>query len=273
MPLSVLYVLADVIYLFFKYIIPYRRDVVVSNLTNSFPGKSNKEIKVITKSFYRFLADLVVETIWNFSLSEKEARKRLVIENSEILDTYYKAGKDVIIVVGHYNSWEFMLSAFNLTVAHQGAVIYTSLTDQFLDKIFINFREKFGMKLLTKGDVKHAFQNNSDEPIAVLFGSDQAPSSSGRAYWTNFLNQDTAVAIGVEKYAIKYDLPVFFGGLKKVKRGHYSIKLELLTATPLKTEVGEISELHVKALETLIREKPKYWLWSHKRWKRVRGGW
>lgn len=273
LPLPLLYVIADVLYVILAYVIPYRKDVINTNITISFPAKSSKEIKQITKGFYQFLADLVVETIWNFSLSEKEARKRLVVENPEILDKYYQEGKDVIIVVGHYNSWEFMLAAFNLMVSHRGAVIYTSLTDQFLDKVFKDFREKFGMKLLTKGEVKHAFQNGLDKPMAILFGSDQAPSSSKRAYWTNFLNQDTAVAIGVEKYAIKYGLPVFFGGLKKVKRGYYSINLELLTADPLKTKEGEISEMHVNALERIIQENPEYWLWSHKRWKRVRGAW
>jgi Kdo2-lipid IVA lauroyltransferase/acyltransferase len=270
LPLAILYVFADFVYFLLSRIIPYRKEVIINNITKSFPGKSAAEIKQIVKGFYRFLADLMVETIWNFSLSEKEARKRLIVENPEVLNKYYDAGKDVIIVVGHYNSWEFLLVAFNLMVNHRGAVIYTSLTDKFLDKIFIEFREKFGMKLLTKGEVKHAFQDGLDKPMAILFGSDQAPSIVARAHWTTFLHQDTAVAIGVEKYAIKYDLPVFFGGLKKIKRGHYSINLELLTEEPLKTNEGEISDMHVRALERLIQEKPQYWLWSHKRWKKER---
>ena len=272
-PLSILYLMADLMYVVLLYIIPYRKAVIITNITNSFPDKSPKEIKQITRNFYRFFADLAIETVWNFSLTEKEARKRLKVENPEILDKYYNAGKDVIIVVGHYNSWEFLLVAFDLMVNHRGAVIYTKLTDQFLDDVFKKFREKFGMKLLNKVEVKHAFQEGLDKPMAILFGSDQAPASSKRAYWTTFLNQDTAVAIGVEKYAIKYNLPVFFGGLNRVKRGHYSINLELLTEEPLKTTEGEISELHVKALEKLIQDKPQYWLWSHKRWKRVRGEW
>ncbi len=273
LPLGFLYIISNFLYFLLRYIIPYRKEVILTNLKKSFPEKSVEEIEEIRRKFYRFLSDLMVETIWNFSLSEKEARKRMVVENPEVLDKYYDAGKDVIIVVGHYNSWEFLLISFDLMVKHRGAVIYTSLTDQFLDKVFKEFREKFGMKLLTKGEVKHAFQNGLDKPMAILFGSDQAPASAGRSYWTEFLNQDTAVAIGVEKYAIKYDLPVFFGGLNRVKRGHYSINLELLTDTPLETTEGEISELHVKALERLIIETPQYWLWSHKRWKRARGAW
>lgn len=273
LPSGVLYIFSDILFFVFNYIFPYRKQVVVTNLKKSFPEKSQKEIKQITKGFYRYLTDLMVETIWNMSLSEKEARKRLVVENPELLTPYYKQGKDVIIVVGHYNSWEFLLVAFNLMIDHRAAVIYTSLTDKFLDKIFKEFREKFDTKLITKVDVKHVFQNGLGEPMAMIFGADQAPASSSRAYWTTFLNQETAVAIGVEKYAIKYDQPVFFGALNKVKRGYYSIKLEMLIDKPLETKEGEITEAHVKALENLIIEEPTYWLWSHKRWKRVKGTW
>lgn len=273
LPLGVLYIFSDILFFIFNYIVPYRKQVVITNLEKSFPEKSQKEVKQITKGFYRYLTDLMVETVWNMSLSEKEARKRLVVENPELLTPYYKQGKDVIIVVGHYNSWEFLLVAFNLMIDHRSAVIYTSLTDKFLDKIFKEFREKFGTKLVTKVEVKHVFQNGLGEPMAMIFGADQAPASSGRAYWTTFLHQETAVAIGVEKYAIKYDLPVFFGALHKIKRGYYSIKLELLIDKPLESKEGEITEAHVKALENLIKEEPTYWLWSHKRWKRVKGAW
>lgn len=273
LPLGVLYIFSDILFFIFNYIVPYRKQVVITNLEKSFPEKSQKEVKQITKGFYRYLTDLMVETVWNMSLSEKEARKRLLVENPELLTPYYKKGKDVIIVVGHYNSWEFLLVAFNLMIDHRSAVIYTSLTDKFLDKIFKEFREKFGTKLVTKVEVKHVFQNGLGEPMAMIFGADQAPASSGRAYWTTFLHQETAVAIGVEKYAIKYDLPVFFGALHKIKRGYYSIKLELLIDKPLESKEGEITEAHVKALENLIKEEPIYWLWSHKRWKRVKGAW
>lgn len=273
LPIGVLYIFSDILFFILYFVIPYRKEVIVTNLKNSFPEKSSGEIKQITKGFYRYLTDLMVETVWNMSISGKEAQKRLVVENPELLNAYYKKGKDVIIVVGHYNSWEFLLVAFNLMVKHKAAVIYTSLTDKFLDKIFKEFREKFGTRLVTKVDVKHVFQDGLGEPMAMIFGADQAPASSRRAHWTTFLNQDTAVAIGVEKYAIKYDLPVFFGALNKVKRGYYSIKLEMLVENPLETQPGEITEIHVKALEKLIREEPNYWLWSHKRWKRVRGAW
>ena len=58
--------------------------------------------------------------------------------------------------------------------------------------------------------------------------------------------------------------------MKKVKRGYYSVKFELITETPQELEKGEIMNLYGEKLETTIRTKPEYWLWSHRRWKRTK---
>jgi KDO2-lipid IV(A) lauroyltransferase len=53
-----------------------------------------------------------------------------------------------------------------------------------------------------------------------------------------------------------------------VKRGHYEITVEILTDKPKEEPVGNITEMHVRALEKQIMETPEYWLWTHKRWKK-----
>ena len=83
-PLSILYLAADLMYVVLIYIIPYRKAVISTNIANSFPDKSPKEVKQITRRFYRYFADLAIETVWNFSLTEKQVRKRLKVENPEI---------------------------------------------------------------------------------------------------------------------------------------------------------------------------------------------
>ena len=103
---------------------------------------------------------------------------------------------------------------------------------------------------------------------AVLFGADQSPTSVRTAYWTTFLNQETGVMIGSEKYAKQYDYPVVFGKVTKVKRGYYEFEFIPLADNPTTTAFGEITELHTRLLEEIIMENPQYWLWSHKRWKR-----
>jgi KDO2-lipid IV(A) lauroyltransferase len=104
----------------------------------------------------------------------------------------------------------------------------------------------------------------------TIFGADQSPTYSKNVHWTTFLHQDTAIALGTERFAKKYNLPVAYGSINKVKRGHYSLDISILTDTPAETAEGEITELHTKKLEQQILAQPEYWLWTHKRWKRKR---
>lgn len=90
----------------------------------------------------------------------------------------------------------------------------------------------------------------------------------------NFLNQDTGILFGVEKYAKEFNQPVVYGRINKEKRGHYSFEFFDVTDTPRETAYGEITEAITKMLEADIRAIPQYWLWSHRRWKHKRpAGW
>lgn len=108
-----------------------------------------------------------------------------------------------------------------------------------------------------------------NEISATAFIIDQT-SPPESAYWTTFLNQDTAVFRGTEKIAGKLNERVVFVNVKKIRRGYYEMSAEMLCENPSSTSEGEISEMHTKKLEEEIRKRPETWLWSHRRWKHKR---
>ena len=71
------YRVADFIYVLVYYVIGYRKKVVMTNLRNSFPEKSDKELQTIQRKFYRYFCDLVVETLKTLTVSPNALRKRL----------------------------------------------------------------------------------------------------------------------------------------------------------------------------------------------------
>ena len=270
LPLPLLYWLADFAYLIVYKISGYRKDVVNENLANAFPDKSAAQRKEIAAKFYHFITDLMIEILWCFSLSEKRIRRRFKVVNPELLDGLYDSGKSVVLVLGHYSSWEMVLSSLNLFVKHRVATIYIPLTNSALDKAFYKMRTIFNSKMIAKKDFKESFKANDKELKAIIFGADQSPSISKNIYWTQFLNQETAVAYGVEKYAKMYDMPVVYAQLMREKRGYYSLEFKTVSTHPTTEVEGNITEQHVRLLEQQILAKPEFWLWSHKRWKKKR---
>lgn len=268
LPLMVSYFLSDIMYLIVYRIVGYRTAVVRNNLSNAFPQKSANEIKVIERKFYRHLCDVIIESIHLFSISREELSNRFRIKNPELLEQLYKDGKSVILVGAHYNNWEVAGMGFDLDSPHTAIGIYTPLSNKFFDKVFAKSRTKFGVNILPIGMVPRSFIKNRDKLTMTIFGADQSPTFANTVHWMNFLNQETAVHLGTEIFAKKYNYPVLFFHLKQVRRGYYEGHYEVLHNHPAKTENGEITRLHTRHLEKIIEENPQYWLWSHKRWKR-----
>ncbi len=76
LPLSLLYFISDGIYGLVFYILKYRKEVVMKNLSIAFPEKSETERIQIAKKFYHNLIDTFVETIKMISASKSMYNKR-----------------------------------------------------------------------------------------------------------------------------------------------------------------------------------------------------
>lgn len=270
LPFPLLYGLSDSLYVLFYYIFGYRKKIILQNIRNSFPGKSEKEHIEIAKKFYKHFCDLVVESLKTFTISEKEALKRVVCNNPEVINKYYDRQQSVIIAGGHYNNWELFAVAVNTLIKHNAVGIYKPLSNKYFDTKMCTTRSRYGLTLLSTKKVKAFFDNNIQNLTATIFGTDQSPSNPNSAYWMKFLNQDTGVLFGAEKFAKEYNYPVIYARLNKVKRGYYSLDFFDVTDKPQETIYGEITEKVTQLLEKDIQHIPDYWLWTHRRWKHKR---
>jgi len=268
LPLAVLYLFSNFLSFIFIYIFPYRKKVIEQNIRNSFPQYTDNEVNTLIKKFYRHFTDTLVEGIKNLSISEKQLRKRLIVKNPELMEQLYSQKRNVILVSGHYNNWEWLISAQNFLFKHQAFGIGMPLSNKFWNDKVTQRRERFGMKVVSSSNYKVKFQTFKKKPYAVLTLGDQSPAHSTKSYWMNFLNQQTAVLFGTEFMANEFDFAVVFFIVRKIRRGYYKLELKLLTEEPKSLKWGEITEIHTTLLEHEIIQNPAYWLWSHKRWKR-----
>jgi Kdo2-lipid IVA lauroyltransferase/acyltransferase len=268
LPLPLLYLISDLLYLVLYYFPSYRRKVVALNLKNSFPEKTDEERKSIEKKFYRHLSDLIIETFKLTHMSKKEQKKRFTYSNLEIIDRLREEKRDIIAVLGHYNNWEWP-TLLPYYLKYKTVIIFKPLQNKYFNNFINNQRSKFGIKLTPTSQVIREIVNYRKEKINTVsvFISDQIPAKDDIKYWTTFLNQDTAVFTGAGKIAAKYDMAVVFFHIQKTKRGYYNLDIELLHDHTAGLSEIEITETHVRRLEEIIRENPEFWIWSHRRWK------
>lgn len=265
LPFGILYKVSDLLYYLLR-LSGYRKNVVVQNLKKSFPEKSEEEIERLTEQFFRYLCDLTLEVLKTVTMTEKEARERCVFRKAEWLDKMYEQKQSIIIVMGHYGNWEWAGPSFTLHNSYQLVVIYKPLSNPYFEKMMVKARTKFGTKITPMQNTLRDMVSNRSLISATAFIADQAAYRES-AHWMTFLHQDTSVFTGSEKLATKFNYPVVFMNVKRIKRGYYEVIPELLTATPKATQPNEITEIFTKTLEKEIIKDPSIWLWSHKRWK------
>lgn len=269
LPYPVLYLLSDGLYVVIYKLVGYRKKVVLQNIANSFPQKTNEEHLEIVNAFYKHLCDLVVESIKVFTISEKQVQERFKFVNPEYIDRFFDQGQSVILAGGHYNNWELFAVAIHDAIKHKAVALYKPLSNAFFDEKMRSSRGKYGLEMISTKASREEFEKK-DTLRAIILGVDQFPGRSTNCYWTNFLNQDTAMIFGMEKYSKEYEYPVLYGRINKVKRGYYTFEFTDAIENPKATGYGEITKKINGLLEKDIIAKPEYWLWSHKRWKHKR---
>lgn len=248
-------------------VVGYRKKVVSENLANSFPELKKAELNQLIGRSFKNLTDIIIEGIKVFLMTKGQIYKRHKITNPEVLEPFYKKGKSVIIVTGHYGNWEWGSLSSSLFIKHHVIGFYKPLSNPHVDKFMKWNRSRTGSELASIFKTTQTFKENIDKPSAFLMAADQSPSKDRNAHWVDFMGRKTAFLHGPAKHAIQNDLPIVYADIQRVKRGFYKNELILLIEKPKEFTAIEITQMFASKLEEVIRKKPESWLWSHRRWK------
>jgi KDO2-lipid IV(A) lauroyltransferase len=266
-PFGALYGISNTLAWFLEHVLHYRQAVIYGNLVKSFPEKSAAELKKIQRAFYRNFSDTLMETFKSLRISKAEMQKRYRLRNPEVLQQLKEKNKGLILVMGHNTNFEWVAMGLPLVVPQECFAVYHPLKNKLYNQKVVEIREQFGLKLFRMKETYPFMLNNATPAPLYLFMADQSPHKGKIKYRTPFLNQSTAVHLGVENLAKACNLAVVFINIYRVKRGYYEIEPKLLFEDVQETPRYTITKAHVAALEDLIKRDPANWLWSHKRWK------
>jgi KDO2-lipid IV(A) lauroyltransferase len=269
-----MYLLSDILFFIAYHLAGYRRKVVRENLAACFPEKSKQELREIERQYYRHMCDLLIEGAYNLFASPDAIKRRYRLTNRQLVDRYYEQGRTVVLMSAHYGNWEYMVSSLNMQMLHHGIGVGKPLDDKSVAAFITRRRTRYGTQVVDQSDVRQhvAFYDRYHVPCALMMLSDQSPSNPHKSYWTQFLGRDTAFLYGAEYFARKYNYPVLYYSVRKVKRGYYEVTFSPLCEKPEEVPQYSIVENYVRRLEQEIQAAPQYWLWSHRRWKLTREG-
>jgi len=259
---------SDLVYILVYHIAGYRKKVVNENLKLVFPNKSFKELTAIKKKFYKHMCDMFFEMIKSISITKNQLNKRFIIKNPEELKRLEGLNKSIILMYGHYASYEWSYVIEN-HLTYKGYGIYKRIKNRYFDKLAKRIRSKYNTVLIHTKEAIHIITKNEAEGIKSIIGflSDQSPKYEKAYYWSNFMSINVPCFTGAEMLAKKLDLSVAYLKVKKHKRGYYEAEFISLADNSIALKDYEITDKFTQALEAQIHEAPEYYLWTHRRWK------
>jgi len=267
-PLSFLYVIGDLIYFVAFHVMRWRRDRAEHDVLNAFPDKDPIERAAIVRRSYRNLADTLMESFWGFGASAEAIKKRVTIENAELVIDCIVAERSVVLLTAHYGNWEWLSLAAG---AHFGVIIdvvYQPQRVAAFDSFLREARGRFGSRFIPRKDFVFDLMSRADKSRIYALIADQTPKGKDPKQWTRFLNQDTAFFTGAGKIAQFLDATVLYVSMRRVRRGYYSVRLSEIGAPPYGDGTDTlIVERYAQSLEQDIRRSPSDWLWLQKKWK------
>lgn len=269
LPFWLFYRVSDGVYFIVYYLVGYRKKTVTENLSLVFPNKSSEEINRIRKTFYAHMVDMFLEMIKSISISEKELEKRFTFSNLDELRRIEKLDKSIMLMCGHYASYEWLIALQNHNLKHKAFGIYKKIRNRNFDKLVNDIRGRFGTVLIRNAKATRTITRNEQQNLLGIYAmiADQSPKTPSYKNWMNFMGIDVPFFIGTEKMARQFDMAVLYLKVEKVKRGYYEASFINLADHPQQKEPGEITKNYITELETQIKNDPQYYLWTHKRWK------
>lgn len=257
------------LYLILRYLVRYRLKVVRENIARSFPEKSKSECELIVNNFYRHFVRQNIESLRFAFISEKEIKRRLVFDNIELLEDIASKGQNISLVFGHYGTWDWIASIPLWSDKLAFGTLYKQIKNRVLDRLFLRIRSRFGALCIERKQVlrKLIELNKNNKPHLIAYIADQSTTIKNVHYWIDFLNQPTAMQSGWTTLARKFNTAVVYLKITPTKPGYYTARFETITDNPQSMSEQQLLEEYMCRLERDIREKPEYWLWSHKRWK------
>jgi len=209
----------------------------------------------------------MAEVLKGAVIGEQELRERVRIVNADALTRFTRAGQTVILLASHHCNWEWLLLAGCLEPGVRVDAVYKPLRVATMDRFFLEMRSRFGGNPISLMGFLSAILRHRGVVRVLALAADQTPPWNEKKRWTRFLNQDTAFFVGADRIARITRAPVFFAGMRRVRRGYYEARLQLLAEPPYSSAGPDIIERYARAAEAHIAQYPADWLWMYRKWK------
>jgi len=255
-------------------VLPLRRRVILENLRRVFGDATPAaEIERLAQAHYAHLGRLLGEFLRFPWLSAERRRAMVRVDNLDALIAALEQGKGVLILTGHFGSFE-VATAAGLDSYPQARgrfwFVRRPVKSEWLDALLTRRFRRAGFGVLPKRAGLEAILDKLAAGDLVVFPFDQ---HAGRkeGVLVEFFGHPAGTFRSLAVIALTTGAPVVPASSWREPDGSHVLRFEQPLAPIEDPDTNEAIRRNTRAynaaLELMIVRRPEQWWWVHRRWK------
>ena len=235
-----------------------RKDAALANIKHAFPKKNSKWHFDILKGTYCFFLENFIVFM---SFPQVFQKINYSISGKSLLDDALQKGKGIVLITGHFGSWE-LLGAWLGRMGYPLWGVAQKQRNLGANQFFFEQRGANNVgQVFRKDSLDKMYEILEDNKILALV-SDQ--DAKGNGIFVDFFNIPASTTKGAARFHLKTGSPMIFSSCVKTGYNQYHITFE---PVPNGRNIKEITQSFTQILENKIRQYPEQYFWFHRRWK------
>ena len=247
-----------------------RRRIALENLQIAFSDEmSTDEREQICRRNFQQIGKTAIEFLRFPKLTFDNIWDEVTVEGKKHLIQALDQGKGAIVFLPHFGNWELLALVYGALIPDQAKAIAFPLKNRYLNVLVSQYRERLGLKLITRRRAVRETLRALKEGYAIGFFADQNAGREG--VFVDFFGKPASAVRGPATLALKTGAPLLLSmDIRQPDDRHHVIitpAIDLEISGDLEQDVQTNTARILKILETYIRQYPDQWLWTHNRWK------
>ena len=243
-----------------------RRVIALKNLRACFPEKDLAELKKINFKHFLFIGQAIFTSPINWWINRQRFERLVSISGREAYDQALAEKRNIILLAPHFMAME--ISGLLLQAERPMIGMYQYMKNPLLNKIAINQRQRFceGGVMFERKDSLRSILRELGKGFPMQYSPDQDAMRKG--VFVPFFHTLASTTPALGKFVKATDAVVIpcYSIYKPWGLGYEVILGEALEGLVADDDIHNATLMN-QAIETMIRNHPTQYLWSHKRFK------
>ncbi len=252
--------------------------IALANLDAVFgEAKSRTEKNRILRASFATFCLTMLDVFWFSRNPEKRIRKYVDFKENPLKETFFE-DRPIICITAHLGNWEILGQTCALMGADLASIAAT-VKNPAVDRMLIERRQRTGQTIIPqKGALKTLIARFRKNGKAAFVLDQNTPENEGGIV-VEFLGLPMPVSSAPASLAYRTGTLIMIGFCRPTPGGRYAIEITReITPPPFdkSRDPGETTRRLTQQIQdeisAEIRQRPEYWLWSYKHWRRSPNG-